>query len=73
MEALALDVLNATADIVFKRDVWVVIMSNNLGVFVFGAFWTRRQAEDAMLHRITDPSNDKSKWFITRMIGVTDD
>jgi hypothetical protein len=73
VESLAYDVLDFTSRIVFERDAWIVVMANKLGVFVYGVFWTRKQAEDAMLNKIVEPGPDRSRFYVTKLMGVNND
>lgn len=73
IESLARLMLVDTADIVFARETWIVVVSNSLGLFVYGPYWTRKQADNAMLTVIPEPGPDKSRVLITKLIGVNDD
>jgi hypothetical protein len=71
VEELAGAVLRTSFDLLLGRELWIVAAVTRDALWMHGPYFTRRQAEKALVETELVPRNQEVRLFIRRLISST--
>ena len=71
VDALAFEVMRVSFDLLTKRELWVVVTVYPDAFWLHGPFFTRKQAEKALITTTINPMAPDARVAIRRLITAT--
>lgn len=73
VDELAGEVIRKCFDLLMQRELWLVLLVYPDALWTHGPYFTRRQAEKALLDTAVAPHHDQARVLIRRLITSTAD